>query len=401
MMEDRFDDSRGLVIPLTVGQALDEWFEARANTFGPNTSRDYRLAIRHQLKPFRFPPGQVPDRAFLKLAKNRAADEALALPRHLGGPARQIDFRDHRTLGNLALDALDDVLVSIIRSSFLQEGLSVKRVNNLMAPLRGATERQFRLKRLRLNPFELVQPLKKTLINKGTVPDSGAVSLDLPLPKTDDEGFLSAEGDPDPLTTDEMMAVLSVLDEPMARQILFACWTGLRTGELIALRASDLQLDQNRFLVRRSVSRGILKTTKTDNQRWIDLLPPARAALEVQLERGAAQGWVFPNPFTLDRWANDSKITRRWKKALEKAGVRYRRPYQTRHTYASMMLSAGENPLYVAQQMGHADWSMLVKVYGRWMPSAGSQVAGSLVAIAHAATWRDFLEIVNYAGGCS
>ncbi|MDF5919893.1 hypothetical protein P4133_10895 [Pseudomonas aeruginosa] len=56
--------------------------------------------------------------------------------------------------------------------------------------------------------------------------------------------------------------------------------------------------------------------------------------------------------------------------ALKKAGVRYRRPYQTRHTYASMMLSAGEHPMWVAQQMGHSDWTAIARIYGRWMPSA-------------------------------
>jgi len=40
------------------------------------------------------------------------------------------------------------------------------------------------------------------------------------------------------------------------------------------------------------------------------------------------------------------------------------------HTYASMMLSAGEHPMWVAKQMGHTDWTMIARVYGRWMPSA-------------------------------
>jgi integrase len=59
-----------------------------------------------------------------------------------------------------------------------------------------------------------------------------------------------------------------------------------------------------------------------------------------------------------------------WVPAMKKAGVRYRRPYQTRHTYASMMLSAGEHPMWVAKQMGHSDWTMIARVYGRWMPAA-------------------------------
>ncbi|WP_423813558.1 hypothetical protein [Pseudomonas viridiflava] len=55
---------------------------------------------------------------------------------------------------------------------------------------------------------------------------------------------------------------------------------------------------------------------------------------------------------------------------MKKAGIRYRRPYQTRHIYASMMLSAGEHPMWVAKQMGRSDWTMIARVYGRWMPSA-------------------------------
>lgn len=45
-----------------------------------------------------------------------------------------------------------------------------------------------------------------------------------------------------------------------------------------------------------------------------------------------------------------------------------------------MMLSAGEHPMWVAKQMGHADWTMIVRVYGRWMPDADT-LAGSRAEI--------------------
>ncbi|HIE1785155.1 Arm DNA-binding domain-containing protein [Pseudomonas aeruginosa] len=86
---------------------------------------------------------------------------------------------------------------------------------------------------------------------------------------------------------------------------------------------------------------------------------------------------VFQNPRTMERWKGDQPIRKTmWAHAVKKAGVRYRRPYQTRHTYASMMLSAGEHPMWVAGQMGHSDWTMIARVYGRWMPSA-DESAGS------------------------
>lgn len=45
--------------------------------------------------------------------------------------------------------------------------------------------------------------------------------------------------------------------------------------------------------------------------------------------------------------------------------VRYRSPHQTRSTYASMVLSAGEHPMWVANQMGHSNWTMIARACGR------------------------------------
>ena len=91
---------------------------------------------------------------------------------------------------------------------------------------------------------------------------------------------------------------------------------------------------------------------------------------------------VFLNPRTDEPWTGDQPIRRTlWTHALKRAGVRYRRPYQTRHTYASMMLSAGESPLWVAQQMGHSDWTMIARVYGRWIPDADPNAGDKAVEI--------------------
>lgn len=52
---------------------------------------------------------------------------------------------------------------------------------------------------------------------------------------------------------------------------------------------------------------------------------------------------------------------------MKRAKVRYRSPYQARHTYASSMLTAGQNPWYVAQQLGHVDVEMVFRVYGKFI----------------------------------
>ncbi|WP_230971305.1 tyrosine-type recombinase/integrase [Nitrogeniibacter aestuarii] len=384
----------------TVWQALEDWYAARKGTWGGNTDDDYRRAIRNQLIPLKLSEAaQIRRDEYIRPGKDFTPPVEWSLPRHEGGPSSPVDPSDHEILGNLPLSRLNDVLFNQIRSQLL-EGRGVKRVNNMMANLRGAIERAHANKLIESNPLSLVKPLRKTLKEEavGCVMDDD--SLDSSLLDDDDsrqvESFYRTEGKPDPFSMRDIQVIVEHLDAPMANQLMFSFWTGLRTGETIALRESDLQLDKNRIRVRRSVSRGKLKRTKTDRERWVELLPPAREALEAQMKLfGAPDGWVFPNPFTRQRWANDSKITKRWERALKAAGVRYRRPYQTRHTYASMMLSAGEHTMHVAGQMGHADWTMLVKVYAQWMPAAAETRAGSYIRKVQEANWGKLAEVLS------
>jgi len=189
--------------------------------------------------------------------------------------------------------------------------------------------------------------------------------------------------DVDPLTADEQAAVLKSAKEPQHRNLIqFALWTGLRTSELCALRWGDIDWIRGVVRVQRALTQaaGEPETPKTRRgAREVKLLRAANEALNAQkaytLLRDAE---VFMNPRTNEAWAGDQPIRKTmWEPILRRAGVRYRRPYQTRHTYASMMLTAGESPVWVAQQMGHADMTMIARTYGRWItdavPDAGSK----------------------------
>ncbi|MCL4461245.1 MAG: tyrosine-type recombinase/integrase [Nitrospirae bacterium] len=115
---------------------------------------------------------------------------------------------------------------------------------------------------------------------------------------------------------------------------------------------------------------GQVKDTKTvSGRREIALLPGALEALDRQKEHTALENSIiFRHPYSNEQWKHPKQIGKLWEVILRKAGVKFRNPYQTRHTYASMLLSAGENPMFVAHQMGHKDWGMIRKVYGRWLP---------------------------------
>lgn len=163
---------------------------------------------------------------------------------------------------------------------------------------------------------------------------------------------------PYPFTTEEQTAILEALSDEERPIIEFAFWTGLRTSELAALEWQDINWDRKQFRVERALTqaaRGKAETPKTASGiRVVDLLPRAMHALKLQREINNEHptGRVFLNPRTGDQ-AIRKKLCAH---ALKRAGIRYRCQYQTRHTYASMMVSAGEPLAWVSKQMGIATY---------------------------------------------
>ncbi|VVD28451.1 site-specific integrase [Paraburkholderia dioscoreae] len=191
----------------------------------------------------------------------------------------------------------------------------------------------------------------------------------------------AAEDDIDPFSPEEQLEILGKLKGSNRNLIQFAFWTGLRSSELIELNWSDVDFVGGHVRVRRALTReakGVAEYPKTSaGRRDVRLLRPAAEALAEQKTLTFLvdlDGPIFRTSAG-ERFSGSHQIWRIWRAALKHAGVRYRNPYQTRHTYASMMLSAGEHPMWVAKQMGHADWTMIARVYGRWMPSA-DELAG-------------------------
>jgi integrase len=184
--------------------------------------------------------------------------------------------------------------------------------------------------------------------------------------------------------------------------ITLAVYTGIRTGELVALAWEDVNLEEGTIHIRRSAykDRG-LKTTKTDTERFVDLLPPAIEVLtsqktltlnenfpaktcDIELPdksfRTESLRFVF-NPKAVRAqkrsdydYYGHRAILRIWHTMCTKSGVPYRKPYQLRHTYASWMIThANINISYLAEQMGHADITMVAKVYGKWLKEANKK----------------------------
>lgn len=179
--------------------------------------------------------------------------------------------------------------------------------------------------------------------------------------------------DVDPFTQEEQALILENLQGQYKNMFQFFFWTGLRTSELVALTWDDIDFIKSTARINKAFTIASEESeppkTRAGN-RVIKLLPPAMEAIMQQKQYTALKNKeVFQNAETGERWNGDRMIRYVWERALKKAKVRYRRPYQTRHTYASMMLTAGEHPMWVADQMGHADKTMIGRVYGRFIPN--------------------------------
>lgn len=186
--------------------------------------------------------------------------------------------------------------------------------------------------------------------------------------------LIKTSDDVDPFTKEEQVLLLAALTGQARNLVQFALWTGLRTSEYIALDWSDIDMKAATCSVSKALTQNAdnPEAPKTrSGVRVVKLLPPALAALKDQKQHTFLQGReVFQNPLTLKRYTGDKQVRVMMQAAMKKAGVRVRRAYMTRHTYASMMVSSGEPEMWVAQQMGHSDIGMIRRNYGRWMPEA-------------------------------
>jgi integrase len=149
--------------------------------------------------------------------------------------------------------------------------------------------------------------------------------------------------------------------------------TGLRIGELAALRWDDVDLLNRELHVRRTYVDGIgEQTPKSGEARTIDLTPPAAAVLEEWFKLSGDDGLVFEREeggYLTSGYVTKSVLY----PALERAGIprvgesgRKRDFHSLRHTFARIALEAGGEITWVKEQLGHSSITLTVDLYGHW-----------------------------------
>lgn len=200
---------------------------------------------------------------------------------------------------------------------------------------------------------------------------------------------------PDPITREEYPRLIAACStRQTANMWSLAILTGLRHGEICALAWEDVDLEAKKLTVSRNLTpQGLFTPPKTEaGNRVICLMDAAVEILRDQRELTRMYPQTFftfhtreygeriedQKTFVFNPGVNavngrsgayysTESLGQIWTGALRRAGLRHRKAYQSRHTFACWALSAGANPNYVASQMGHSDAQMVYRVYGAWM----------------------------------
>jgi integrase len=145
-------------------------------------------------------------------------------------------------------------------------------------------------------------------------------------------------------------------DRQDAEIVRIAAYTGLRRGELVALRWQDVDFTRHKIVVQRAISANVEATsTKSRRARDVPLPDQAAGALDRLSQRGdftSANDFVFVN--RLGRRLDASAVRRRVERARDAAGLRPLRFHDLRHTYGSLLVAGGVDLASVKAAMGHS-----------------------------------------------
>lgn len=224
-----------------------------------------------------------------------------------------------------------------------------------------AKGKQTKLSAARIN--KMMNPLRQIL-------NEAADRFDFRTPFDSVKQLKTKRTDVDPFTLAEVKQVLDTVRPDFKHYFTVRFFTGMRTGEIDGLQWKYVDFENRLILVRETVVGGEEEYTKTDgSQRDIQMSQLVFDALKAQFEAsGKLSKFVFCN--RLGTPLDHKNVTNRvWYPLLRHLNLKKRRPYQCRHTAATLWLASGEAPEWIARQLGHTTTEMLFRVYSRYVPN--------------------------------
>ncbi len=293
---------------------------------------------------------------------------------------RSSTLRDYRSglgrvtdrLGHVRLQALTPLDVEELYSTLLADGhrygggLAPKTVRNVHIALRRSLADALRFGLVQRNVAALVKPPVPVRVELAT------------WDAADMRTFLA-----------------SVQDDRRAPAYRVLATTGMRRGEALGLRWSDVDLDGAWVTINRSLtvvdSELVWASPKTARSRRNVSLDPAtvatlRAHRRRQLEERVAAGdsWEGSELVFCDELGgplHPDRFTRTFGAAVKRAGVKQIRLHDLRHTWATLALQAGIHPKVVSERLGHASTGITLDIYSHVQPEMDATVASTVARL--------------------
>jgi integrase len=282
--------------------------------------------------------------ATLRQHRSDLGEPGVAFKRGAGETAGRV----MRAIGDRPARQITTEEIDALLQSVADSGAAPRTVNRVRDVVRavfnfGIRSRQFKL---------TANPASST--DRRRIPEAGVLVFFVPE-EIEAIGRALADGAhrerPGERTADEVL-----LDMQSAEAVRVAAFSGLRLGELLALRWGDIDWSRSTLIISRAVSAGVEGPTKSGHVRQVPMADQAAAALERLSHRSdfvSPDDYVFCN--MLGRRLDDSALRRRYKAARDAIGMRPLRWHDLRHTFGSLLVAGGVDLVSVQDAMGHAE----------------------------------------------
>ncbi len=199
---------------------------------------------------------------------------------------------------------------------------------------------------------------------------------------------------PDPEDVNRLLAAAD--SNQYGAIVRFAVMTGMRVGEILGLRWTDVDLDarvlhiqqtcqwlpRQGFIFRQPKTATSRRSIALSSETVRDLRRHRQAQLEERLLLGPNyqdNGLVFVT--SLGTPIEPSNLRRAWLKILAKSGLSHLRFHDLRHAHATLMLRQGVHPKVVSERLGHASVNITLDTYSHVLPNLQAQAAEQLDAL--------------------
>ncbi|MGR5154510.1 tyrosine-type recombinase/integrase [Photobacterium swingsii] len=183
------------------------------------------------------------------------------------------------------------------------------------------------------------------------------------------------KADSHPMTVTEVQQFLQTVPKQWRDYFILRFWTGMRSCEVHGLYWEHIDFTHRLIRIRQNYVNGEVGDVKTPKSRrdlkMCDTLYEALQRIAANKDDSTNHNSSFV--FTLDNGQpiDTHYVSRKlWYPTLKKAGLKRRRPYETRHTAAVLHIAAHENPLYISHMLGHSDTRLLFEVYAPYVANA-------------------------------